>query len=197
MHQPNFEAAKQYIFTKLENGLPEDLIYHGMHHTCDDVLPAAERLAARAQVQGEALLLLRTGALYHDVGYLEQYANNEPVGARIAEETLPDFGYNQSQIDVIKAIILATQMPQAPHTLLEALMCDADLDSLGREDFLETSLNLRAELAMHGLSIPLQAWYEKQLEFLTSHQYFTEAACALRNAGKERNIALLERLLNR
>ncbi len=195
MAEPDWEGAKVYVFTLLERGLASDLYYHGIHHTRDDVLPAVERLAALASVGDTNLLLLRTAALYHDTGYIEQYTNNEPVGARIAQETLVNFGYSPDQVEIIVQMILATRMPQTPQNFLEALLCDADLDSLGREDYLETSLNLRAELAVYGTPIPLQVWYRRQLNFLSSHTYFTEVARTLRDAGKQANIRLLKELL--
>jgi len=197
MNELDFEAVKHYILTRLARELPDDLPYHGLHHTRDDVLPAAERLGKLSGLNGEDFLLLQTAALYHDVGYIEQYACNEPVGARIAEETLPGFGYSSVQIEAIRAAILATQMPQAPRTALDQLMCDADLDSLGRDDYLKTSHDLRDELAAHGTVIPLKTWYERQWEFLSGHTYFTEAARKLRRAKKLENVALLESLLNK
>ncbi len=192
---PDFENAMEYVLGRLTKELPDNLPYHGIHHTRDDVLPAAERLANLAGLDAEALLLLRTAALYHDTGYVEQYTQNEPVGARIAGESLPKFGYTPAQVKVIQGIILATQMPQAPSTYLEELMCDADLDSLGRDDYLETSHNLRAELALHGIDIPLMKWYERQHTFISGHTFFTEAARKLRRAKKQENLTLLERLL--
>ncbi len=193
---PDFERAKRYVLGRLARELPPDLFYHGIHHTRDDVLPAAERLARLAGVTGEPLLLLKTAALYHDVGFIERYDRNEPIGARIARETLPDFGYTPAQIDAIAEMILATQLPQSPRTFLAALLCDADLDSLGREDYLRTSLWLRDELAAHGMPIPLREWYARQHRFLSEHTYFTDAARTLRRAGKLKNIALLENLLH-
>ena len=86
-------------------------------------------------------------------------------------------------------------MPQHPQGLLQELLCDADLDSLGREDFLETSHNLRRELEAHGASMPLKEWYRRQLDFLSTHRYFTAAARSLRDAGKQRNITELQRRL--
>ncbi len=88
-------------------------------------------------------------------------------------------------------------MPQAPQTYLEQLMCDADLDSLGRDDYLATSHNLRDELALHGMEIPLKVWYERQLTFVSQHVFFTEVAQELRRAKKAENVALLEELLNK
>ena len=40
-----FENVKKYVLDRFERELPGNLFYHGIHHTRDDVLPAAERLA--------------------------------------------------------------------------------------------------------------------------------------------------------
>jgi hypothetical protein len=108
---------------------------------------------------------------------------------------LPRFGYTPSQVTAIEGMIMATRLPQTPHTLLEQILADADLDSLGRDDFLQMSLALFVELAARGDEIPEAVWYARQLDFLRSHRYFTRAARALRDAGKLRNIALLEQLV--
>ncbi len=195
MGHPDWEGAQAYVLACLERGLSPDLHYHSVLHTRDDVLPAVERLAALAGVDEEAALLLRTAALLHDTGYIEQYTNNEPVGARIAQETLPKFGYTPEQIAVIAQMILATSMPQKPENFLEALLCDADLDSLGREDYLITSHNLYAELEACGAHLTLETWYRRQLHFLSTHTYFTAVARDLRDTSKHENILLLKRLL--
>jgi predicted metal-dependent HD superfamily phosphohydrolase len=193
--KPDWDGVERYVFARLAHGLPPELRYHSIRHTCSDVLPAVERLAALAGVNGTELVLLRTAVLYHDMGYMEQYANNEPIGAAIARETLPDFGYSPEQIEIIVGMIMATQMPQTPQNFLEALICDADLDSLGREDYLETSYDLHAELVACCGPIPLQEWYRRQLKFLSNHAYFTEVARELREAGKQENIRRLKALL--
>jgi uncharacterized protein len=66
MHQPDFERAKQYALERLEQDLSPALTYHCLTHTRDDVMPAAERLAALKRVIGEffeisATLLERVG----------------------------------------------------------------------------------------------------------------------------------------
>jgi len=193
--KPDWERVKAYALARLARDLPPELCYHSIRHTSADVLPAVERLAALAGVNGDERLLLRTAALYHDMGYMEQYANNEPIGVRIARETLPDFGYSPDQIEAIERMIMATQMPQTPQNFLEALICDADLDSLGREDYLDTSHDLHAELGACCTPIPLKDWYRRQLDFLSNHTYFTEVARELREAGKQENIRRLETLL--
>lgn len=50
MNQPDWERTKEYILARLSKELAPDLTYHGVHHTRDDVLPAAERLAAESKL---------------------------------------------------------------------------------------------------------------------------------------------------
>ncbi len=194
---PNFSAVARYVFNLLEKDLDEKLYYHGVHHTRDDVLPAAERLATLAGVSGEDLLVLQTAALFHDTGYLRQYHNNEPMGVEIAREILPSFGYDTTIIDRVEPLILATNLSVGPKTFLEELLCDADLDSLGREDFFVVGHTYRRELLARGESFTLREWYERQEKFLSGHQYHTDVARQLRDRQKERNLEEVRGLLHR
>lgn len=197
MDQPDFERAKQYVLERLERELPPTMFYHSVAHTRDDVAAAAERLAALEGVDGEALLLLRTAAFYHDLGHVEQYTNHEAIGARIAAEILPHFGYSAAHIQVVSSIIMATKLPQSPRTLLEEIMADADLDILGRDDFFARNQDLRAERAALGAPTTDEEWYSSQLEFIQTHRYFTAAARTLRDAKKQQNIEEMIKLLEK
>lgn len=191
----HWAELRDYILQWLEEKLPPNLYYHGIHHTRDDVLPAAIDLAERAGLTPDAQLILQTAALCHDIGFTTGYQNHEQNAASIVREILPSYGFSDQQITEIIRLILATEMPQDPKSFLAALLCDADLDSLGREDYLETSLNLWQELAVYGEPIPLVNWYRRQLQFLSRHRYFTEEARTLRGAGQEKNARLLEQLI--
>ena len=190
--QADWEEAKAYVVRRLSEGLPPTLYYHNLAHTLEDVVPAAERLALEAGINPEEQLLLRTAALYHDLGYVQQYRENEIIAVQIATATLPRFGYTPEQIQRINTLIMATHMPQTPKSQLEALLCDADLDSLGREDFRETNRRLRLELAIHDRPVPQELWFIQQLQFLTQHNYWTPCARKLRLAGKQQNIQFVK-----
>jgi uncharacterized protein len=192
---PNYKDAWLNALQSLITGLSPNLYYHSVGHTRDDVVPAAQRLAAMEGVEGEGLMLLLTAAWYHDTGYIVRNDDNETIAVQIAAKALPDYGYTQEQIEVIEGIILATRLPQTPHNLLEELMADADLDILGREEFFDRSQLLRKELSAFGRETSEQEWCENQLQFLHSHHYFTASAIKLRQAGKQRNMeALLSNL---
>jgi uncharacterized protein len=188
MTLPDFEGARQYALERLERELPENLHYHSLEHTRDDVAPAVERLAEVEGIEGEALLLLRTAAYFHDIGFIVQYNDHESASVQIAREALPHFGYTHGQIEAISHMIMATKLPQSPGNQLEQILADGDLDNLGRDDFETRSEVLRAELETLGITSSDEEWYQRQLDFIQTHRYFTSAARKLRDAKKAQNI---------
>ena len=193
--RPDWEGAIAYALARLDGELSPRLYYHSLRHTRDDVLPAVERLAALEGVTGQPLLLLRVAAAFHDLGFVEQYAEHEGAGIRIAAATLPHFGFARCQRRLIAGMIRATRLPQAPTNLLEAILADADLDSLGRDDFFATSLALRAELAERDHLIDEATWFARQLRLLQSHHYSTRSARGLRDAQTARNAEVVATLV--
>ncbi len=195
MSQPDFEQARQTALDRLARELPSQVTYHSLAHTLDEVYPAADQFAVLEGVTGEDLLLLCTAAIYHDIGYVEQHTHHEENSARIASAMLPDFGYDRAQISIVVDAILATRLPQQPHSLLERILADADLSVLGGKDYLPRSAALREELAAFGQAMTDVEWYGGQLEFIRDHRYFTPAARALRDAQKQINVAAMAALL--
>ena len=195
MQSFNFELARLYAEKRLERELSPYLLYHAISHTRDEVVPAVEMLARMAGVRDESLLLLLTAAWFHDLGYTETTSGHEMVGFQIAKDVLPIFGYSPSHLEVIQGCLLATILPQSPKNLLEQIMADADLDVLGRENFIQRNRDLRAEMAYLGREFDDEQWYMEQLQFIRAHTYFTEYARSMRDAQKKINIELLQRLL--
>ncbi len=192
MKQADYRQAQQYALERLEHELAPALTYHSLFHTRDDVMPAVARFAAMEGVGAEDTRILCTAAAFHDIGFVERYANHEIVGIRIAAEALPGFGFTQEQIQVVLDIILATRLPQTPFTLLEQIMADSDLDVFGRDDFFKRNNDLRSELGANGYPTSEAEWWANQLKFLTEHTYFTPAARALRGPQKQQHMQELE-----
>jgi ligand-binding sensor domain-containing protein/class 3 adenylate cyclase len=183
----NYMKAERHIMQILETQLSPNLYYHSIRHT-KDVVQAAERLALMEGITDEDLFLLKSAATYHDAGFVERYDANEEIGMRMAREILPKYGYTQEQIDVIDGLIKATEIPQSPKTLLQQIMCDADLDYLGRDDFHEIADLLRRELREHGKINSDRLWDEIQVKFLEQHTYFTKSAIKTRQAKKMKHL---------
>lgn len=183
----NYYKAERHIMSVLGRQLSPNLHYHSIAHT-KDVVSAVERLALAENVTDEGLFLLKSAATYHDAGFVEKYEKNEPIGARMAEEILPLYGYSESHIEKIKELIFVTKIPHAPKNNLEEIICDADLDYLGRSDFHEIAARLCKELIEHGKIENEKAWDEIQIKFLTHHRYFTKTARKTRKNKKEANL---------
>jgi ligand-binding sensor domain-containing protein/class 3 adenylate cyclase/predicted metal-dependent HD superfamily phosphohydrolase len=183
----NYMKAERHIIKILEDELSPNLHYHSINHT-KDVTSAAERLALMEGITDEDLFLLKSAATYHDAGFVEQYDANEEIGMRMAREILPKYGYSQDQIDIIDGLIKSTEIPQSPNTLLQQIMCDADLDYLGRDDFHDIASLLRRELREHGKIDSDKLWDEIQVKFLTAHTYFTKSAIDTRQDKKMKHL---------
>ncbi len=190
----DFEGAKKYTLNRLENELNDKLHYHTVDHTLD-VLDAVIRLAEMENVNGHDQQLLKTAALFHDMGFLETYNGHEEASIRIACEVLPKYGYSEKDLKIIEGIIRSTEIPQTPKTHLEEIMADADLDYLGRDDLYVIGQRLQYEWQLHGIISSLREWHEKQLHFLKVHSYFTKSAQNLRDKRKQENIKELETLM--
>lgn len=196
--QPDFDSASSYIMTRFAEDLSPALLYHNAYHTFEDVLPAATRLALDMGLDDECVLLIRTAAVFHDTGFLEQVQDHETRSIALARAVLPSMGYSDAQIGCICDIIDATRLPQRPNGIAQEIICDADLDVLGRDNFLEINRSLLEETRMLNAAPPTDlAWYTGQLRFLMGHRYFTPAARALRDKGKQRNIAAVRGLLEK
>jgi uncharacterized protein len=194
---PDYEGARRYVFNRLEKELPSNLYYHCLGHTRDEVVPTVDQLSIMEKVDENSRLLLRTAALFHDLGYIERVEGHETISARIAGQVLPGYGYSAEQVEAVCSLIMATRMPRTPQTLEEEILADADLDSLGRADFIQRSLDLRKEWGTFGRHWTDQEWFVSQLEFLAGHRYFTASARLLRDEQKEQNMQQLRQALQK
>jgi class 3 adenylate cyclase/ActR/RegA family two-component response regulator/predicted metal-dependent HD superfamily phosphohydrolase len=193
----DFQHMQKDILNKLKSSLPEELIYHDLQHTAN-VEKAAIRFAKLEGLSDHDLMLLRTAVYYHDAGFLVTYHNNETFGIKLAENNLPQFGYSQTEINIITKIIAATKNGVQPETMLEKIMCDADHDYFGRADYAAVSNKLRTEMENVGESMTDLEWLDFQLNYIElKHEYYTETARNIRDSGKKGRIQELKIERNR
>ncbi|MCB9275727.1 MAG: HD domain-containing protein [Lewinellaceae bacterium] len=190
----NFHAAKAYILDKLERELSDKLYYHGVHHTLD-VLYTIEELCYLERVSPYEELLLKTAALFHDSGFIISNKEHEQLSCQIAHENLPRYGYTAVEIGRISSMIMATRIPQSPKNFLETLLCDADLDYLGRDDFYDIGSTLFKELKAYDILQSEEAWNRVQVSFLESHSFFTQTNKRRRAAKKQRYLEELKEVV--
>ncbi len=164
-------------------GLP----YHNIDHIYD-VLKAALVIAKNEGVSDDEIKLLRLAVLFHDAGYIHASNNHEERGAQMVKETLPSYGIGNDEVEIIAKMILATKLPQSPATRLEKILCDADLDYLGREDFYKVGGQLLEELKSGGVVENEREWNIMQKTFLESHRFHTSYSKTNRETSKRERL---------
>ena len=189
-----YDDLEEYILNRLEKELPKHLYYHNVKHTMD-VCIGVEIIGTAEGVNEEELLYLKTAALFHDMGQIVQSKGHEEISCKFAREVLPQYHYDPEQIDTICDIIMATQLPPKPQSLLQRIICDADLDYLGRTDFIPVSDTLYKELSVQNIINDKDTWNKLQVSFISNHQYFTEFAKNNREVNKQNQIERLKKLL--
>ena len=179
------------IIYKLRLDIGSDIIYHDARHTMD-VIQATERIALAEGVDERSIMLLKIGALFHDTGYLYGHDQHELRSVEIFREQAIGYSIDENSLNTIEELILSTRVPQSPHNHLESILCDADLDYLGRRDFPVLSEFLYLELLSHKRVKDREEWNNRQLQFFESHTFCTQYARDHRSERKKQNLSDLK-----
>jgi uncharacterized protein len=197
-HTPRLKIVDQYIDTLFRDELPDGIKFHDANHTLHPtkgVVAVANRIAISENISEHDRELLIAAAYFHDTGYIREYDKNEPIAARMAGRILKLIGYKPNEIEMVQMMILSTDLDREPKTHVEKIICDADLDNLGREDFLKLDGKLREGRRARVIDFSDDAkMFKGTLEVIKKHQYYTESQKKLREKEKQKNI---KRLLNK
>jgi uncharacterized protein len=190
----NYPKIEKHILSMLKKGLNKSLHYHGFPHTID-VINNVMFLSEKINISSSDVKLLKLAALFHDLGFLESYQGHEEVGCSMAKEILPLYDINQPEIELICNMIMATKIPQAPKTILEKILADADLLYLGTDEFEKIGNTLFLELKENGKLDNEVSWNELQVNFLKKHHFHTEYAIQNFSQKKAENLHKTEQWL--
>ncbi|MGD9134252.1 MAG: HD domain-containing protein [Desulfobacterales bacterium] len=200
-HTPRLKKVDEYIRELFRDELPGGIKYHDADHTLHPtrgVVAVANNIAIAENISEHDRELLIAAAYFHDAGYIREYGKNEPIAARMAGRILKLIGYQPDEIKKIQKMILATDLEREPESLIEKILCDADLDHLGREDFFELDAKIRQGRRARGIDVSDDAkWYKGTLGIIKKHRYYTESQKQKREKKKQENIKrLLKKLEN-
>ena len=185
-----YEKARSEVTTKLKK-LNSNLTYHSIEHTFD-VLEQSIRIAGAEGIKDEdELELLKIAALYHDTGFLRTYAEHEKMSCTIFLEDASKWGLSEKHKQLVLDLIMVTRIPQMPDSMLERIICDADLDYLGRNDFFTIGDELRKEFLSYKIISTNEEWDNLQFKFLKNHHYHTASSRQLREPVKQINFSKL------
>lgn len=182
------QKVESHVRNLLKDQLANGYVFHDLRHTIR-VVTACKEIAEKVGVTDEQMEELLIAAWFHDAGYVSGKDDHEEKSAAVAREFLLEQGVDAGRINTICNCLMATKMPQTPSNLQEQIICDADLSGLASEHFMEEGDELRREYEMFQQTrYTDEQWLDSQVEFLTSHDYFTDAAKVLYQEQKQRNI---------
>ena len=194
-HTPRLKIVDQYIRELFRDELPNGIKYHDADHTLNPtkgVVAIANKIAIAENISEHDRELLITAAYFHDTGYIREYDKNEPIAARMAGRILKLIGYKPNEIEKIQNMILSTDLAVEPKTHLEKILCDADLDHLGRPDFLELDAKLREGRRNRGVDVSDdEKWYRGTLDLMKNHKFYAESQKISKEKEKQKNIQML------
>lgn len=119
---------------------------------------------------------------------MKTYNGHEEKSCEIAEVDLTRFGLTSRQKEIVFGLIRTTRVPQNPRTKLQQILCDADLDYLGRSDFYLIGEGLYQEFLWQGTIKNELEWNRIQVKFLESHKYFTPSSKKRREKQKQQHL---------
>jgi predicted metal-dependent HD superfamily phosphohydrolase len=184
--------AQQFVRSFFQNKISPELVFHNLDHT-RDVVRICETMAEHYKLSNGDTQVLLLAAWFHDTGYSAGILHHEDESVRVAEHFLNARSAAPELIEQVKNSILATRMPQSPKNLIEQILCDADLYHLGTSAFADKNKLLRQEInKVLENRISKKDWKKKNIEFLQSHQYFTDYAKQRLDPVKKINLHELE-----
>lgn len=192
-HPFQFNEMRKNVILKLSNQLSATLKYHSYEHTIN-VERIAEEIAQQEKLETQEVELIRTAALYHDLGFIHQHEHNELLAIKMAETELPKFNYSVEQIQLVCEMIHSTKAGFDVQNIYDKIISDADHDYFGRPDYFNIAERLRKEYSFYGRDFSELEWLDFQLNYLDlKHVYWTDWSRANRSVTKKNNIAVLKR----
>lgn len=183
-------AARAYVSEIFTHRAKPGFVFHNLEHT-EEVAEACSHMADYYQLDQTDRLVLMLAAWFHDLGYATGVAEgHEDVGVQFATQFLQTKLADDALIQRVASCIKATKMPQTPITLVEKILCDADLYHLATDDFKARSQLLKQEREnILGKKISKKEWRKGNVQFIENHKYFTDYGQELLEPKKLENLS--------
>lgn len=182
--------TEQYISEYFTKHISPEYVFHDFEHTVQTVA-AAKTLGEGFELGDHDMLLLLLATWFHDTGYSEGPKDHEERSCNNADHFLRG-KISDADLSTIMALIRVTKVPQLPQTLLEQIICDADLSHLGMETYWDRTGKFRQELILARKTVMSeQDWVDFELNFMLNHNYHTAIANEFFNKRKAKHIQQL------
>lgn len=183
--------VREYVSHYINTNVSDEYTYHDLQHTIN-VLVSAQEISSYFDLDDSDFEILCLAAWFHDVGYDEGPTDHEKRGAAHARRYLTERKYPEASIQKIESCIMATQMPPNPTSILGEILCDADLNHLGRKNYWDRCSKVRHELnTSKGMVMSDKEWVDFEIAFLNRHQWYTSPGKSLYEKRKRKHLRQL------
>jgi predicted metal-dependent HD superfamily phosphohydrolase len=187
----------RFVTDLFEKQLPEWAHYHNIEHT-RKVVSECRKIGKVLKLDDNDLEVLTVAGWFHDTGYIRKRKSNETEGAAIARAFLQKEKLSRPMIQKVVGCIMATKMPQRPRNILQKVICDADLASLGKKTFLrENELFRRETIESENSDFDLRRWLLRTETLLDNHRFHTSYGKKILERGRLRNIGIIRKLIEK
>jgi predicted metal-dependent HD superfamily phosphohydrolase len=192
MHKSIIEKVEEYVEQILRERTPVQNYYHNLYHTLD-VVESSIEIGIGEKLSPDEMEMVQIAAWFHDIGYIEKPEGHEEVSAMYAGNFLNEENYPEERIAKVVGCILATKVPQKPKTKLERVVCDSDLNHLGRDKFSARNDYFRKEQEYHrNRKLTETEWLTSTIDFMTRHHFHSGFAINSFSKIKKKNIKDLQ-----
>lgn len=182
----------------LVNELDSNYLYHNLRHT-QRVVKSTKELLDFYDLKDNDTNAITLAAWLHDTGYIHGSKDHEKASCDIAKQFLKAQNCDDTLIEKVCGLIMATEKDHEPKTLLEEIIRDADASHLGQSSYPDTSEMLRQELSLLGIAeFSQNDWRKANIQmFQTKHRFYTEYAQENWQKGKDDNLKKLVKNLKK
>jgi hypothetical protein len=166
---------ENFILQKLRSELPDGMYFHNAAYT-DEIFVQSELLSIAERLSNEEMLFVRTAALFLNIGYVTSFDNSVEECTNYAAKLLPKFMYTPKQSELIIGLIKTVNTNTEDPDRLAQVLLDACHSYLGREDFIQLSLNHFNEAKIHKNANTIKEWFNLQTKMLQQTPLYTESA---------------------
>ncbi len=185
------QEASDYVSKLLSKELDSKFVYHSLAHT-QRVVEKTQELAELSKLTENERNLLTLAAWFHDTGFTQSENKHELISAEIAEKFLQQKNLPQDSINTILELIKSTEMDHEPQSPLEGIIRDADCAHLATKDYDVFSSLLKQEWeTTQDIKYSKAEWLKINVDFFTTHKYYSIAANQNWEKRKNKNLAQL------
>ena len=192
--QTLLKEVENFVVAELKEKLPDNILYHSEDHV-RLVVDAVEEIGKAEGISEEEMLVAKISAWFHDIGFVESHHDHEIRSVEIANNFLKEKNVDDKTLKQVENAILATRIPQEPKDNISAVLCDADMIHVSRDDYFEIANLMREEMiSIKKMDVDKTEFNRLSYIFFNQHRFHTKYGQSVLSEKKNR---IMEQLLEK